>query len=63
MFTVMHILLALQCTTVSDFLVFLAGEEDIETLHELLLEKLTKLPSSAARYMVTPIYAGVCFDG
>lgn len=39
-------------------LVFLMGEEEIESLHSLLLDKLAKLPQGTPPFIVTPIYAG-----
>lgn len=42
-----------------DILIFLTGQDEIETTHKLLLEKQLKLPPEAATMLICPIYAAL----
>lgn len=46
-------------TKASDFLVFLHGEEEIESLKSLLLDRLGKIGQESPKFIVTPIYSAL----
>eukprot|EP00250_Pteridium_aquilinum_P014497 c22029_g1_i2 orf=326-2476(+) len=45
-----------------DVLVFLTGQEEIEAVERLLLERSAQLPTGSLKLMVTPIYAALPCD-
>ena len=57
--SILQLHLTLPFNNVSDILVFLPGEEEIENLNLLLKDRLTKLPAEVLRFSVLPIYSAL----
>jgi hypothetical protein len=45
--------------SLGDILVFLTGQEEIESMERLLRERATHLPETALKLLVVPIYAAL----